>query len=206
MQSISRNLPIRRASALAMLVAPVVVELKPQPQPQPQPQQFDTPEEPLPPGWEKSVTEDGMTYYVNHNDHTTTWQRPEAPKTWNRGNAAENESSGVWSSFTELPPLLNVDSVTTNMESSVERAENDSPFSISPKMINPFEDEGSDQLSDILGIPRKKRRVMRTHSFDQQAHGNLHDMSRRFSLQIPLQTNLWNSAPSQASYPNNSLP
>jgi len=31
---------------------------------------------PLPPGWEEKRAPDGRTYYVNHNDRTTHWNRP----------------------------------------------------------------------------------------------------------------------------------
>jgi ankyrin repeat protein len=31
---------------------------------------------PLPPGWESRATDDGKTYYVNHNDRSTSWMRP----------------------------------------------------------------------------------------------------------------------------------
>jgi len=32
----------------------------------------------LPPGWETRVAPDGRQYYVNHNTHTTSWERPAA--------------------------------------------------------------------------------------------------------------------------------
>jgi E3 ubiquitin-protein ligase NEDD4 len=30
----------------------------------------------LPVGWEKGTAADGRTYFVNHNDHITTWEDP----------------------------------------------------------------------------------------------------------------------------------
>ena len=33
-------------------------------------------EEPLPPGWEMRLTEDGMRYFVDHNTRSTTFQDP----------------------------------------------------------------------------------------------------------------------------------
>jgi E3 ubiquitin-protein ligase NEDD4 len=33
-------------------------------------------DEDLPPGWESRVTQDGRHYYVDHNTHTTTWNKP----------------------------------------------------------------------------------------------------------------------------------
>jgi hypothetical protein len=45
-------------------------------------QELGADESPLPPGWEKRLTEDGVTYFVDHNTRTTTFQdpRPGAPK------------------------------------------------------------------------------------------------------------------------------
>ena len=31
---------------------------------------------PLPPGWEEKVAPDGRRYYINHNDRSTHWNRP----------------------------------------------------------------------------------------------------------------------------------
>ncbi len=33
-------------------------------------------DEPLLPGWEERVDSQGRTFYVNHNDRTTQWERP----------------------------------------------------------------------------------------------------------------------------------
>jgi hypothetical protein len=33
-------------------------------------------EQPLPPGWESGETADGISYFVNHNNQTTTWVDP----------------------------------------------------------------------------------------------------------------------------------
>ena len=33
---------------------------------------------PLPEGWEECITEDGRTYYVDHINETTSWERPAA--------------------------------------------------------------------------------------------------------------------------------
>eukprot|EP00903_Cladosiphon_okamuranus_P016236 g14978.t1 len=33
-------------------------------------------EQPLPPGWSQAVTDNGETYYRNHTDQTTSWDRP----------------------------------------------------------------------------------------------------------------------------------
>lgn len=38
--------------------------------------QFQSAPPPLPPGWESKYTPDGKVYYVNHNDHSTHWNRP----------------------------------------------------------------------------------------------------------------------------------
>jgi len=45
-------------------------------------QELGAEESPLPPGWEKRLTEDGVPYFVDHNTRTTTFQdpRPGAPK------------------------------------------------------------------------------------------------------------------------------
>ena len=45
-------------------------------------QELGADESPLPAGWEKRLTEDGVTYFVDHNSRTTTFQdpRPGAPK------------------------------------------------------------------------------------------------------------------------------
>jgi hypothetical protein len=45
-------------------------------------QELGTEESPLPAGWEKRLTEDGVPYFVDHNTRTTTFQdpRPGAPK------------------------------------------------------------------------------------------------------------------------------
>ncbi|KAI3658502.1 hypothetical protein MP638_001928 [Amoeboaphelidium occidentale] len=40
-----------------------------------------TNETPLPPGWEKAVTEDGKVYYIDHINRKTTWLDPRAPAT-----------------------------------------------------------------------------------------------------------------------------
>jgi WW domain len=37
-------------------------------------------EPPLPLGWEKRQAEDGRFYYMDHNDHTTTWEDPLSSK------------------------------------------------------------------------------------------------------------------------------
>lgn len=34
----------------------------------------------LPPGWEMMKTADGRSFYVNHNDRSTSWEKPEMPK------------------------------------------------------------------------------------------------------------------------------
>jgi hypothetical protein len=34
--------------------------------------------EPLPPGWERKETNDGRTYYTDHNTRTTNWSPPSA--------------------------------------------------------------------------------------------------------------------------------
>ena len=34
---------------------------------------------PLPEGWEECVTEDGRTYYVDHINEATSWERPALP-------------------------------------------------------------------------------------------------------------------------------
>jgi hypothetical protein len=44
------------------------------------PQQPFTCLSPLPPGWEQRVTNDGRTYYVDHNTRQTTWVHPLAPR------------------------------------------------------------------------------------------------------------------------------
>lgn len=36
----------------------------------------DEPLTPLPPGWEERTDAQGRTYYVNHNERTTQWERP----------------------------------------------------------------------------------------------------------------------------------
>ena len=36
-------------------------------------------EDQLPQGWEKALSADGYTYYINHNDQTTTYDRPTMP-------------------------------------------------------------------------------------------------------------------------------
>lgn len=33
-------------------------------------------EDPLPPGWEMRITDDGVHYFVDHNTRTTTFQDP----------------------------------------------------------------------------------------------------------------------------------
>ncbi|XP_071958251.1 E3 ubiquitin-protein ligase Su(dx)-like [Antedon mediterranea] len=39
----------------------------------------------LPPGWEMRTDQQGRTYYVDHNAHTTTWERPQPlPQGWER--------------------------------------------------------------------------------------------------------------------------
>jgi hypothetical protein len=45
-------------------------------------QEVGAEESPLPPGWEKRLTEDRVPYFVDHNTRTTTFQdpRPGAPK------------------------------------------------------------------------------------------------------------------------------
>jgi hypothetical protein len=45
-------------------------------------QEIGADESPLPTGWEKRLTEDGVTYFVDHSSRTTTFQdpRPGAPK------------------------------------------------------------------------------------------------------------------------------
>ena len=52
---------------------------------------------PLPPGFEEKVTENGRTYYINHNDQTTQWERPQMPppraKTPNSSRAGTPASS-----------------------------------------------------------------------------------------------------------------
>uniref|UniRef100_A0A6I8SFU1 HECT-type E3 ubiquitin transferase n=1 Tax=Xenopus tropicalis TaxID=8364 RepID=A0A6I8SFU1_XENTR len=40
------------------------------------PHQQELPAPPMPPGWEEKVDNLGRTYYVNHNNKTTQWQRP----------------------------------------------------------------------------------------------------------------------------------
>ncbi|CAM9794375.1 unnamed protein product, partial [Ectocarpus sp. 12 AP-2014] len=33
-------------------------------------------EQPLPPGWSEAIAPDGKTFYLNHADKTTSWDRP----------------------------------------------------------------------------------------------------------------------------------
>lgn len=47
---------------------------------------------PLPPGWERRVDHLGRTYYVDHNNRTTTWHRPRYSHL-TRPNVTENESN-----------------------------------------------------------------------------------------------------------------
>lgn len=35
---------------------------------------------PMPDGWEQAVTPEGETYYINHNDRTTSWFDPRLRK------------------------------------------------------------------------------------------------------------------------------
>ncbi|XP_041367636.1 E3 ubiquitin-protein ligase NEDD4-like isoform X2 [Gigantopelta aegis] len=50
--------------------------------------QLDNPE-PLPPGWEERVDGNGRKYYINHNDRTTSWERPRPSNTSNDTSDAE---------------------------------------------------------------------------------------------------------------------
>ena len=45
---------------------------------------------PLPPGWEKMFTPDGIPYYVDHNTKTSQWASPMANQ------AAHNHLEGEW--------------------------------------------------------------------------------------------------------------
>lgn len=53
----------------------------------------------LPPGWEERKDAKGRTYYVNHNNRTTTWTRPivQVQQVW---------TEAVWTLCMGLDPLL----------------------------------------------------------------------------------------------------
>jgi len=46
------------------------------PVPEPRSTPTDENDDPLPPGWEENVTEDGRFYYIDHNTQSTTWDDP----------------------------------------------------------------------------------------------------------------------------------
>mmetsp|Transcript_35567 Transcript_35567/g.111266 ORF Transcript_35567/g.111266 Transcript_35567/m.111266 type:complete len:300 (-) Transcript_35567:2234-3133(-) len=54
---------------------------------------------PLPPGWEERVHASGRVYYVNHNDKTTTWDRPRPQPAFSSSKDAQNAVKGFVESY-----------------------------------------------------------------------------------------------------------
>ncbi|KAG6461606.1 hypothetical protein O3G_MSEX012740 [Manduca sexta] len=113
--------------------------------------------DPLPPGWEERQDANGRTYYVNHIERTTQWERP----TFTRHMSVESQAERIENAATEFQRRFHIDDERAaspsqalhNQEDVSNRsAENNSteptPFSTPPHSPDRRDDEPTHSISE----------------------------------------------------------
>ncbi|XP_028177010.1 E3 ubiquitin-protein ligase NEDD4 isoform X6 [Ostrinia furnacalis] len=108
--------------------------------------------DPLPPGWEERQDANGRTYYVNHNERSTQWERPNINLT--RNMSTESQAERMETAVTEFQRRFHISAdEAANSAQAADQRQDETDGSTESTRSSSASSTGSQNLPNSDGLP-----------------------------------------------------